>query len=80
MKLNYDFYVAVQVERTLGLVQRALQVRAEDFGDSCDPEPPEAETVGDAQFRSYLDPLGTLMQCEEMREAVFEAGVDPALR
>ncbi|CAB3377490.1 Hypothetical predicted protein [Cloeon dipterum] len=66
-----------QMERTLGMVQRALKPEeAPDY----DPEPPEEAPVDDVCFRSFLDPLGTLEEPRAMRAAVFASGVEPSLR
>jgi TBC1 domain family member 25 len=66
-----------QMERTLGMVQRAL--KPEEVSEY-DPEPPEQAPVDDVVFRSFLDPLGTLEEPGAMRAAVFSTGVEPSLR
>lgn len=66
-----------QMERTLGIVQRAL--KPEEVAEY-DPEPPEQAAVNDVVFRSFLDPLGILVDPNTMRKAVFAVGVEPSLR
>jgi hypothetical protein len=43
--------------------------------------PPVAkEPLNDAEFHSFLDPVGCLVHGKELRQAVFRGGIEPSLR
>lgn len=61
------------MEKTLSIVSRALNL-------SEDPNVPMRQPLSDAEFRSFLDPVGQVVQGTKLREVIYCGGIDPSLR
>lgn len=59
--------------KTLNIVSRALNL-------SEDPNVPLRQPLSDTEFRSFLDPVGQLLQTVKLREVIYLGGIDPSLR
>ncbi|XP_054285046.1 TBC1 domain family member 25-like [Macrosteles quadrilineatus] len=71
-----------QVERTFNMVQRALNLVEEQTASfapapsSIPPRPP----LTDAEFRTFLDPIGQVVRDKELRAVIYFGGIEPSLR
>uniref|UniRef100_A0A1B6HMT1 Rab-GAP TBC domain-containing protein n=1 Tax=Homalodisca liturata TaxID=320908 RepID=A0A1B6HMT1_9HEMI len=71
-----------QVEKTFNMVQRALNlvedqaVSVAQTTSSIPPRPP----LTDAEFRSFLDPIGQVVRDKELRAVIYYGGIEPSLR
>lgn len=63
------------VEKTFSIVQKALNITDEQSFMS-PPRPP----LTDAEFRSYCDSVGRIIQPEQLRRVIYIGGIDPSLR
>lgn len=64
-----------QMEKTFSMVQKAFNMNDETVVD-LPPKPP----LADEEFRMFLDPLGRIQRCDELRKVIFFGGIDPSLR
>lgn len=62
-----------QVEKTLSMVTRALNLYD-------DPTLPPRAPLNDAEFRTYLDPVGHIVHSSKLREVIYCGGIEPSLR
>lgn len=64
-----------QMEKTFSMVQKAFNLNDETMA-ALPPRPPLADT----EFRCFLDALGQIQRCDELRKVIFFGGIDPSLR
>ncbi|XP_055549256.1 uncharacterized protein LOC129732412 isoform X2 [Wyeomyia smithii] len=63
------------MEKTFSLVQRALNL-AEDPLMTQTIRPP----LSDAEFRTFCDSVGQIVESEQLRKVIYLGGIDPSLR
>ncbi|KAI8119146.1 TBC1 domain family member 25 [Lucilia cuprina] len=64
-----------QMEKTFSMVQKAFNLNEETMA-ALPPRPP----LADNEFRMFLDALGQIQRCDELRKVIFFGGIDPSLR
>ncbi|XP_055595832.1 uncharacterized protein LOC129746273 [Uranotaenia lowii] len=64
-----------QMEKTFSLVQKAFNL-AEDPLLTQTIRPP----LADAEFRTFCDSVGQIVQSEQLRKVIYLGGIDPSLR
>jgi hypothetical protein len=67
-----------QVEKTFSIVQRALNL-VEEQQPAISDHPPRSPLT-DAEFRKFLDPVGQVVQCRDLRMAIYYGGIEASLR
>lgn len=65
-----------QMEKTLNLVQRALNLTNESTNTYKPIKPP----MNDIEFHTYLDASGQLVRAADMRLSIYQGGLEPSLR
>ncbi|KAJ8686517.1 hypothetical protein QAD02_022311 [Eretmocerus hayati] len=67
-----------KMEKTFNLVQKALG----NFGDDSNQmnSQPPRQPLTDAEFRNFLDNVGQVIQCKELRAVIYFGGIEPSLR
>lgn len=71
-----------QMEKTLGLMQRALNWPDDITGASGDGRDhiTEIAPLDDVKFQTFLDNVGVLVKVQELRKTIYLAGLEPSLR
>lgn len=64
-----------QMEKTFSIVQKAFNLSEETMA-SLPPRIP----LSDTEFRLFLDSLGQIQRCDELRKVIFFGGIEPSLR
>lgn len=65
-----------QMEKTLNLVQRALNLTNEPTNTY----KPTKAPMNDIEFHTYLDASGQLVRAADMRHSIYQGGLEPSLR
>lgn len=64
-----------QMEKTFSMVTRAL-----NFVEDQSILQPLRQPLSDAEFRSFLDSVGQIVQAKNLRKVIYNGGIDPSLR
>lgn len=67
------------VERTFNMVQRALNFSEEAHTPIISGLPPRPPLT-DSEFRQFLDPIGQVINVAELRDVIYQGGIEPSLR
>ncbi|XP_031616982.1 uncharacterized protein LOC116336911 [Contarinia nasturtii] len=63
------------MEKTFSMVTRAL-----NFVEDQSILQPLRQPLSDAEFRSFLDSVGQIVQAKNLRKVIYNGGIDPSLR
>ncbi|KAF6215397.1 hypothetical protein GE061_010149 [Apolygus lucorum] len=72
-------FILNHVEKTFNMVQRALNLTEEPQTEPVSGLPPRSPLM-DAEFRQFLDPIGQVVNAQELRSVIYFGGIDPSLR
>lgn len=75
MQVRLPGLIMNQMEKTFSMVTRAL-----NFVEDQSILQPLRQPLSDAEFRSFLDSVGQIVQGKNLRKVIYSGGIDPSLR